>query len=177
MSGADDPGFVYFVEARGRGIFLRGAPIDVSLVLHVLLLGLLGVMAARALRRGGMKTMLPALLAAAACGGRASAVCTADPAPADSAVLLDLALDARAGQEPFAIGKTLTSAAGDAYRVSTLRFYVSHLQLVNDQGVAVPAVLADATGTPSEYGASIGEATVECAHAGVHLDAVAGGEH
>jgi hypothetical protein len=101
-----------------------------------------------------MKTLLPALLAAA-CGGRASAVCTADPAPADSAVLVDLALDARAGQESFAIGKTLTSAAGDAYRVSTLRFYVSHLRLVNDQGVEVPAVLADASGAPAEYGVAL----------------------
>jgi ATP-dependent DNA helicase DinG len=35
---ADDPGFVYFVEARGRGIFLRGAPIDVSAIVRELLL-------------------------------------------------------------------------------------------------------------------------------------------
>jgi ATP-dependent DNA helicase DinG len=27
---ADDPGFVYFLESRGRGLFLRAAPIDVS---------------------------------------------------------------------------------------------------------------------------------------------------
>ena len=27
---ADDPGFVHFIEARGRGIFLRAAPIDVA---------------------------------------------------------------------------------------------------------------------------------------------------
>ena len=34
---ADDPGFVYFLEARGRGTFLRGAPIDVSDIVRDLL--------------------------------------------------------------------------------------------------------------------------------------------
>jgi ATP-dependent DNA helicase DinG len=35
---ADDPAFVYFLEARGRGLYLRAAPIDVSDILrHVLL--------------------------------------------------------------------------------------------------------------------------------------------
>ena len=34
---ADDPGFVYFLEARGRGTFLRGAPIDVSNILAEML--------------------------------------------------------------------------------------------------------------------------------------------
>jgi ATP-dependent DNA helicase DinG len=34
---ADDPGFVYFLEARGRGIFLRAAPIDVSNIIRELL--------------------------------------------------------------------------------------------------------------------------------------------
>jgi ATP-dependent DNA helicase DinG len=35
---ADDPGFVYFLEARGRGVFLRAAPIDVSQIVRELLL-------------------------------------------------------------------------------------------------------------------------------------------
>ena len=34
---ADDPGFVYFLEVRGRGTFLRGAPIDVSDIISDLL--------------------------------------------------------------------------------------------------------------------------------------------
>lgn len=104
-----------------------------------------------------MKAILLALLAsaAAACGGRASPVCTADPAPADSAVLIDLAVDARAGDQPFAMGKTLISAAGDNFSVSTLRFYLSHLELVTEQGSRVPAVLAEADGTPLEYGVTL----------------------
>jgi ATP-dependent DNA helicase DinG len=35
---AGDPEYVYFVEARGRGIFLRAAPIDVSTIVRELLL-------------------------------------------------------------------------------------------------------------------------------------------
>ncbi len=35
---AGDPGFVYYLEARGRGVFLRGAPIDVSAIVRELLL-------------------------------------------------------------------------------------------------------------------------------------------
>ena len=35
---ADDPGFVFFVETRGRGVFLRAAPIDVSSIVRELLL-------------------------------------------------------------------------------------------------------------------------------------------
>ena len=35
---ADDPGFVYFLEVRGRGVSLRGAPIDVSQIVRELLL-------------------------------------------------------------------------------------------------------------------------------------------
>jgi ATP-dependent DNA helicase DinG len=35
---ADDPGFVYFLEARGRGVFLRAAPIDVSQIIREVLL-------------------------------------------------------------------------------------------------------------------------------------------
>ena len=31
---ADDPAFVYFLEVRGRGVYLRASPIDVSDVLH-----------------------------------------------------------------------------------------------------------------------------------------------
>jgi ATP-dependent DNA helicase DinG len=31
---ADDPDFVYFVESRGRGIFMRAAPIDVSRIVQ-----------------------------------------------------------------------------------------------------------------------------------------------
>ena len=102
-----------------------------------------------------MRTILPALLATAACGGRASPICTADPAPPEGAVLIDLAVDARAGSEPFAMGKALTSAAGNSFTVSTLRFYLSHLRLVNEQGNVVPAVLAEADGTPLEYGVAL----------------------
>ncbi len=36
---ADDPEYVYYVETRGRGVFLRAAPIDVSSVVGDLLLG------------------------------------------------------------------------------------------------------------------------------------------
>ena len=35
---ADDPGFVYYLEVRGRGVFLRGSPIDVSAIVRDLLL-------------------------------------------------------------------------------------------------------------------------------------------
>jgi ATP-dependent DNA helicase DinG len=35
---ADDPGFVYYLEPRGRGVFLRGAPIDVSAIVRELVL-------------------------------------------------------------------------------------------------------------------------------------------
>lgn len=35
---ADDPTFVYFLEIRGRGVFLRAAPIDVSDIIRELLL-------------------------------------------------------------------------------------------------------------------------------------------
>ena len=35
---ADDPGFVYYLEARGRGVFLRGSPIDVSAIVRELLM-------------------------------------------------------------------------------------------------------------------------------------------
>jgi ATP-dependent DNA helicase DinG len=35
---ADDPGFVYFLETRGRGVFLRASPIDVSSIIRELLL-------------------------------------------------------------------------------------------------------------------------------------------
>jgi ATP-dependent DNA helicase DinG len=35
---ADDPKFVYFLEARGRGMFLRAAPIDVSDIVRELLI-------------------------------------------------------------------------------------------------------------------------------------------
>jgi ATP-dependent DNA helicase DinG len=34
---ADDPAFVYFLETRGRGVFLRAAPIDVSNVIREML--------------------------------------------------------------------------------------------------------------------------------------------
>jgi ATP-dependent DNA helicase DinG len=34
---ADDPGYVYFVEARGRGVFLRASPIDVSGIMRDML--------------------------------------------------------------------------------------------------------------------------------------------
>ena len=34
---ADDPDFVYFVEFRGSGIFLRASPIDVSAIVQELL--------------------------------------------------------------------------------------------------------------------------------------------
>jgi ATP-dependent DNA helicase DinG len=35
---ADDPDYVYFLEFRGRGVFLRGAPIDVSRIIREMLL-------------------------------------------------------------------------------------------------------------------------------------------
>jgi ATP-dependent DNA helicase DinG len=35
---ADDPGFVYYVEVRGRGAFLRASPIDVSAIVREVLL-------------------------------------------------------------------------------------------------------------------------------------------
>ena len=35
---ADDPGYVYFLETRGRGVFLRASPIDVSATIRELLL-------------------------------------------------------------------------------------------------------------------------------------------
>ena len=35
---ADDAAYVYFVEFRGRGIFLRASPIDVSTIVRELLL-------------------------------------------------------------------------------------------------------------------------------------------
>jgi ATP-dependent DNA helicase DinG len=35
---ADDPGFVYYVEVRGRGVFLRASPIDVSAIVREMLL-------------------------------------------------------------------------------------------------------------------------------------------
>ena len=35
---ADDPGFVYYLEVRGRGTFLRGSPIDVSAIVRDLLI-------------------------------------------------------------------------------------------------------------------------------------------
>jgi ATP-dependent DNA helicase DinG len=38
LTRADDPGFVYYLEIRGRGIFLRGSPIDVSEIIRELLL-------------------------------------------------------------------------------------------------------------------------------------------
>src|SRR5688572_10804276 len=34
---AADPGFVYFVETRNRGVFLRAAPIDVSAIIREML--------------------------------------------------------------------------------------------------------------------------------------------
>jgi ATP-dependent DNA helicase DinG len=35
---ADDPGYVYYLEVRGRGVFLRASPIDVSNIVRALLL-------------------------------------------------------------------------------------------------------------------------------------------
>ena len=35
---ADDPGYVYYLETRGRGVFLRAAPIDVSAIVRELLI-------------------------------------------------------------------------------------------------------------------------------------------
>jgi ATP-dependent DNA helicase DinG len=37
LTRADDPGFVYYLEARGRGVFLRGSPIDVADIVRELL--------------------------------------------------------------------------------------------------------------------------------------------
>jgi ATP-dependent DNA helicase DinG len=38
LSRADDPGFVYFLETRGRALYLRAAPIDVSEIVRDVLL-------------------------------------------------------------------------------------------------------------------------------------------
>jgi len=38
LTRADDPGFVYYLEIRGRGVFLRASPIDVSEIVRELLL-------------------------------------------------------------------------------------------------------------------------------------------
>ena len=38
VMAADDEGFVYFLERRGRGLFLRAAPVDVSAIIRELLL-------------------------------------------------------------------------------------------------------------------------------------------
>lgn len=38
LAAANDPAFVYFLETRGRGLFLRAAPIDVSRIVRDLLL-------------------------------------------------------------------------------------------------------------------------------------------
>ncbi len=35
---ADDPGFVYYLDVRGRGVFLRASPIDVSAIVRDLLI-------------------------------------------------------------------------------------------------------------------------------------------
>ena len=39
LLSASDPSYVYFVETRGRGVFLRAAPIDVSEIIREQLLG------------------------------------------------------------------------------------------------------------------------------------------
>ncbi len=39
LLAASDPTFVYFVETRGRGVFLRAAPIDISAIVQEHLLG------------------------------------------------------------------------------------------------------------------------------------------
>lgn len=39
LLAADDPAFVYFVETRGRGVFLRAAPIDVAAIVREHILG------------------------------------------------------------------------------------------------------------------------------------------
>ena len=92
---------------------------------------------------------------AAGCGGRASAICSADPSPSASAVLIDVSLDANAGGTPFAIGAKMMSNTGVEYTASTLRFYLSHVELLDGNGVASPAVLADAGGTPLRYGVTL----------------------
>jgi ATP-dependent DNA helicase DinG len=38
LTRADDEGFVYYLETRGRGVFLRASPIDVSAIVRELLL-------------------------------------------------------------------------------------------------------------------------------------------
>jgi ATP-dependent DNA helicase DinG len=38
LLGADDAGFVYYLEVRGRGVFLRASPIDVSAIVRELLI-------------------------------------------------------------------------------------------------------------------------------------------
>lgn len=99
--------------------------------------------------------LLALVTASAGCGGRASAICSADPAPPSSAVLLDFALEADAGGVPFAIGAKLTSATGVDYKVSLLRFYLSHVALRDGSGGEHPAVLADERGEPLKYGVAL----------------------
>jgi ATP-dependent DNA helicase DinG len=38
LLGADDPDYVYFLEVRGRGVYLRATPIDVSYIIREVLL-------------------------------------------------------------------------------------------------------------------------------------------
>lgn len=39
LLAADDPAFVHFIETRGRGVFLRAAPIDVSAIIRRAVIG------------------------------------------------------------------------------------------------------------------------------------------
>jgi len=39
LMAADDPGFVHFIEGRGRGVFLRAAPIDVADIVRTSVVG------------------------------------------------------------------------------------------------------------------------------------------
>lgn len=93
--------------------------------------------------------------AAAACdGGRASPVCSADPAPAPEATLVDLSMTARAGDTSLRLGAPVDSADAHAYEVDLFRYYVSHVRVIGPNGPA-DAVLADANGVPLDYGVAL----------------------
>ena len=82
-------------------------------------------------------------LALAGCGGGGSDSAATPSTPATQDVTIQFAAVAGAGNTPVACGTTLAglgSVAADA-QLTDLRFYLTDVQLVNDQGVAVPVTL------------------------------------
>lgn len=103
----------------------------------------------------GYRFALLVMWRTAGCAGRASPLCSADPQPSSAAVFIDVRVAATAGGTPFAMNAPMTSAAGVPYRVSLLRYFVSHVALVDAAGNVVPTPLADAAGHPLEYGVTL----------------------